>query len=185
MDHVIVGIVLALIGLAVQPPVNGIAFSGGPHFSHYGAERTLGMTATVAATTSWGLELDVAYARRGYDDTNCVRGTRIPPADSGLDMDIGGVPPCFGDVQHFHRRVDYIDAKLLWRHEFLAADRVTPNLLFGGLAGFAGNCRNEPLDSHPVGDCLTDGDDVGVPRGMGRVEIEGLVGRGRFNRIRS
>ena len=66
-------------------------------------------------------------------------------------MAFGGVPPCFHGVQHFHRQENYIDAKVLWRKEVVVADRYALHLAFGGLAGFLLNCRNEPLDSYPVG----------------------------------
>ena len=148
---------LALIGLAVQPPVNRIAVNAGPHFSHYDEERTRAMTAGVSVTTDWGLELGVGYARRGYDDTICAPGSKVAP-DSG--MDFGRVPPCFNGVQHFHRRVDYIDAKVLWQEKVVADARFAVHLLFGGLAGYARNCLNEPLDHYPVGECLTDDDDL-------------------------
>ena len=130
MDNVIVGIVLALIGLAVQPPVNGIAFSGGPHFSNYGEERTLGMTATVAATTSWGLELGGRLRAKGLRRHELRAGDEDFPARVRHGHGYRGGPallrrcPALPQAGRLHRR------EALWRHEFLAGDRVTPNLLF-------------------------------------------------------
>ena len=157
MDKLPIYIVLALIGLAVQPPVSRIAVNAGPHFAHYDEKRNRAMTAGVSAIAYSGLELGVAYARRGYDDTICAPGPKTSP-DSG--MDFGGIPPCFNGIQHFHRRVDYIDAKFLWREEVVADDRFALHLSFGGLAGFVRSCLNEARDSFPVGECLTHDKDV-------------------------
>ena len=157
MDQFPIYIVLALWAAVIQPPVNRIAINAGPHFSHYEEERYRTLTAGVSAITHGSLELGIAYTRRGYDDTICAPK---PRTDSHAAMDFGGVPPCFHGVQHFHRQVNYIDAKILWREEVAATDRYALNLAFGGLAGFVVNCLNEPLDAYPVGECRTKDDDL-------------------------
>lgn len=167
MDHVIALFVLSLFGAMMPPSVSRVALDGGPHVSRFDGDRSLYMTTGVAATTSRGLHLGVYYARRGYDASTCVIDPAKIPQSSIVDVGRGGesmmdlgrgrgsmtIPPCFGHIRRFHRRLNYLDVKLLWRRDIVTIGRGVLHLSAGGVIGSARNCREESRDEWPAGEC--------------------------------
>ncbi|MDE0073385.1 MAG: outer membrane beta-barrel protein [Gammaproteobacteria bacterium] len=163
MDQHAILIVLGLFGAMASPTVTRVDLYAGANSSRFATEDpSIGVTAGVSATSSWGLRLGASYARRGYEDSAC-----LDPPD--LSLDPAEIPACFYSRRHFQRSQDYIDAQLLWMGDILSNDRLTLRLGGGGMLGFAAGCYETSLDNAPAQECRTRDEDfiAGVVAGTG------------------